>query len=536
VAREVCQRRGVKAMLEGSIASLGSEYLITLDAVNCANGESLATEQIQATRKEDVISRLGVAASALREQLGESLASIEKFDVPVEDATTPSLDALKSYSTAIQLHSAGEPPEKIVAHLDRAVTLDPQFALAHALLGTVYSNARELGRAREFSEKAYALRERITERERFYIETRYYDSVTGEMDEEVRVYRLWAETYPRDFTPWNNLGVVYENLGEPEKSLEVAIEALRLDPASGIANSNIAFSYLALNRLSDAKAAADSAIAKFPNDDGAHATRLLVACREQDAAKIAELVALGRKRGTPDAALLASLCAIRHGRFSDARELQREGLQLGAGLREQRTRSLLDLALAEWRLGDRSRAQKLALEASASLPEGALPPVRLPFVLAQVGETERAERVAAQAAAAQPKSTLVNHVWLPIMKSVQALAANRAGEAVELLRPAERYERRWSDITVQRSLAEIAAGNHTAAAAILRRFIDQESLMGPSPSSYPLALVTLARALTATGDIAGARRTYQQFLELWKHADADLSLLVAAHKELAALP
>jgi tetratricopeptide (TPR) repeat protein len=203
IAREVCQRQNVRAMLAGSIAAIGSQYVIALNAVDCASGESLAIQQVQAEHKEDVLSRLGTATSRLREQLGESLASVQRFDVPIENATTPSLEALKSFTVGHRLHESGQ-MEQSIPHLERAIALDPEFAMAYARLGTLYANLREDTRARVFTAEAFARRHRVTERERLYIEARYHESVTGDRYQSLRAYEQWAQAYPRDYVPWNN--------------------------------------------------------------------------------------------------------------------------------------------------------------------------------------------------------------------------------------------------------------------------------------------------------------------------------------------
>ena len=428
-AREVCTRQNVKAMVAGSIAPLGSQYVITLNALNCANGESLSMAQAQAARKEDVLSTLGNATTDLRTRLGESLASIQKFDVPVEKATTSSLEALKAFTTGVQLHNAGQ-PAKAIPHLERAVTLDPAFALAYAQMGTAYTNLRDLYHAREFSAKAYELRERVSDRERFYIEARYYDSVTGEVDQAVKVYELWAQTYPRDSIPWNNIGVEYESMGEFEKALGSYSEAHRLNPRGGLEQDNVATMYVRLNRLDEAKALSDANLVRFPN---MAFTRFMVACREGDRAKMAELLKRGRDTNAVDVLLGAFSCALRDGRFAEARDLRSDAAP-GA-------RGLMEMAFAEWRLGDRARARAMAVEASQIPPEAALP-VRVMPLLAEVGEPEKARRFMAHRVADQPKDTLLNGVWVPLTESILALGDNKPDVAIEALRPAEKYQRR----------------------------------------------------------------------------------------------
>ena len=521
-AREVCTRQNVKAMVAGSIAPLGSQYVITLNALNCANGESLSMAQAQAARKEDVLSTLGNAATDLRTRLGESLASIQKFDVPVAKATTSSLDALKAFTAGLQFHNAGT-YEKAIAHLERAVQLDSAFALAYAQMGTSFLNLRDPYHARQWSAKAYELRERVSDRERFYIEARYYDSVTGEVDQALKVYELWAQTYPRDSIPWNNAGVEYESLGDFEKALASYAEAHRLNPSGGLERDNVATTYVRLNRLDEARALSDEILTRFPN---MAFTRFIVACRQGDRAKMAELLKNGREAKALDVVLGAFNCAIRDGHFAEARALRSEQ-GLGA-------RGVAEMAFAEWRLGDRARGKAMALEASQVPPEAALP-VRVMPLLAEVGEPEKARRLMAHRVADQPKDTLLNGVWVPLTESILALAENKPDAAIEALRPAERYQRRWPEVTLQRGAAYMRGGNLPSAIAEFRRLTDTEPAWPPGSSVYPAAILALARAYVAAGDTAAARQAYNRFLDLWKHADPNLTAYIDARRELAAL-
>jgi serine/threonine protein kinase/tetratricopeptide (TPR) repeat protein len=521
-AREVCTRQNVKAIVAGSIAPLGSQYVVTLNALNCANGESLSMAQAQAARKEDVLSTLGNATTDLRTRLGESLASIQKFDVRIEKATTSSLEALKAFTTGVQLHNAGQ-PAKAIPHLERAVTLDPAFALAYAQIGTAYSNLRDLYHAREFSAKAYELRARVSDRERFYIEARYYDSVTGEVDQVMRVYELWAQTYPRDSIPWNNIGVEYESIGEFEKALDSYSEAHRLNPRGALEQDNVATIYVRLNRLAEAKAASDETVARFPNIGF---TRFVVACQERDPAKMAELLKKGRDNNVTEIFQGAFSCALRDGRFAEARDLRSDAAP--------RARGLMEMAFAEWRLGDRTRAKAMAVEASQIPPEAALP-VRLGPLLAEVGEADRARRFMSRRVADQPKDTLLNSVWVPLTESILALGDNKPDVAIEALRPAEKYQRRSPEITLQRGVAYMRGGNMTAAITEFRRLTDAEPAWPPGSTVYPAAMLARARAYVAAGDNAAARKAYEQFLDLWKHADPNLIAFIAARRELAAL-
>jgi serine/threonine protein kinase/predicted Zn-dependent protease len=522
VAREVCARQNVKAMVAGTIAPLGSQYVITLNALNCANGETLSMAQDQAARKEEVLTSLGNAATDLRTRLGESLASIQNFDVPIEKATTSSLEALKAFTTGVQLHIAGQ-PEKAITHLERAITLDPEFALAYAQMGTSYTNLRDLVRARELSAKAYALRERVSDRERFYIEARYYDATTGELDQVLKVYELWAQTYPRDDIPWNNIGVTYESVGDFDQALNAYRQSYRLNPANGLAQDNIGSISFRMNRLADAKAAADQAMARFPNFGF---TQFAVACRERDTTKMQEMLTSAREKGVVETLQAAFACALRDGRFAEARDL-RPDAAMGV-------RGLMEMGFAEWWMGNRARGKALAIEAAQSSAEGSSP-LRLMLLLAEVGETDRAHHLMARLVADQPKGTLLNGVWVPVTQSALALDANKPDVAIDALPRAEKLERRWPEVTLHRGAAYMRGGNVAAAIAEFRRLTDAEPAWPPASTVYPAAMLALARAQAVAGDTAAAKLSYRRFLDFWKRADANLTALIEARKELAAM-
>jgi tetratricopeptide (TPR) repeat protein len=533
VAREACQRQNVKAMLTGSIAPLGSQYVITMTALNCATGDALADEQVQASRREDVLAELGRAARTLREELGESLASITRHDVPIEEATTSSLDALKAFTTGLRLHSAGQ-PDQAIAHLERATTLDPDFALAYAQMSTSYFNVRNMSAANRFAARAYELRDRVSDRERFYIEARYHDSVTGDFDAALRVYETWTQTYPRDFVPWNNLGVMSSELGDFARALEGYREAGRLNPDNALAFGNAAFALYALTRLPDAKTEADAAMAKFPNSSLPFITRLHVACAERDEATVQALLATGRQRRVVDLLMAAVQCAAGRGRMAEARDLFRE-LQTILGetaAGERRGRPMLEMAFMEWRLGNPTRAKELAAQAEALLPVSARP-FRLAHLFAEIGDNVHAQSLFEQYRDAVPAATPLS-LWGALCEGTVLLSQHRPDAALERIESARRFDGRWTDVRLLRARALQQAGRLAEAAAEFQWLADHTS---PPPSQTPMtvALISLARVRAAAGDAAGAAQTYDRFLDFWKTADADLPLLIEARRERAAL-
>ncbi|MFB3126729.1 MAG: winged helix-turn-helix domain-containing protein, partial [Candidatus Acidiferrales bacterium] len=253
IGREICERQGIKAMLLGEIAPLGTHYVISLNAVNCATGDSLAREQVEAEGKEEVLKALGSAASKVRGKLGESLASIEQFDTPIEQATTSSLEALKAYNLGHELREKGDENASI-PFFERAIELDPNFASAYARLGTVYGNRGEAEKSIEYTKKAYGLRDRVSEPERLYITAHYYGTVTGEIHKEAETYEVWLMTYPRTAVPLNNLTLHYNNIGQYEKALEIGRRSLEVAPDSVYPYMNLSGAYLGLNRLEEDKA------------------------------------------------------------------------------------------------------------------------------------------------------------------------------------------------------------------------------------------------------------------------------------------
>ena len=531
-ARDACQRQNVKAMLEGSIAPLGSQYVITVNAVNCQTGDSLASEQAQAARREDVLNELGRVARALREQLGESLGTIARYDVPIERATTSSLDALKAFTMGVRLHGAGQPDQAIL-QLERATALDPDFALAYAQMSTSFFNQRNLSAANRFAARAYTLRDRVSDRERFYIEARYHDSVTADLDQAAKVYETWKQTYPRDYVPWNNLGVTLADLGDNTRALEMYREARRLSPSNSLSTSNVAFGLYMATQLPEARVEADESINRFPTNANGFSTRLYVACLEHDPGKVAEMIDVGRRRRMVDVLFAGVHCATRLGRIGDARELFREiAAMLGEPARERRGRMMIEMAFIEWRIGSQSRARELLEEAQATMPADARV-FRLGFLLAEMGEYARVRPLLAQQKADYPAATVLT-LWAAVADASLLLTQRKPEAALELLGPTRRFEGRWRDVALVRARALEQAGRLAEAEADYKWVVDQ-SLAPPAATPSVLGWMGLARVRAAAGNIAGAKQAYDQFLDLWKNADPDLTLLAEARQERAAL-
>jgi len=545
VAREVCERGGVKAMLAGSIASLGRNYVIDLQATNCRTGNSLAREQREAESRENVIQTLGHAASALRGKLGESMASIQKFDTPADDATTSSLEALKAYSLAEDMRARTSGLDSIPFY-KKAIELDPNFAVALARLGVVYSNSAEQELAKEYSKKAFALRDRVSEHERLYIDTHYYRHVTGELDKEIETLELYRRTYPRDFTPSNSLAVLYIMLGQPEKALASAQDAAQLEPNHVLPHGTLAFAYRRLGRWDEAKAICQSAAAQKVDSASCHRELYRVAVIQGDEAEMQRQVdwAHGNAEEHSMRRLEASVAALR-GRFTAARELAREGIDMAMRqkLKQSAAVSLALLGLYEAYVGNASLAKKIIAEALAIDRSGERLIVAA-HVLGISGDAVQASALVEEANRKMPSThTLFHAIDLPVAQAAIHLARGAPAKSLDALKPGAPYERGRFGVyggLYLRALAHLEAGHGPQAASDFESILHDKGAGGGGPvvaiPIWPaLARLGLARAAALSGDVAKSRRAYQDFLALWKDADPDVPILIQAKAEYAKL-
>jgi eukaryotic-like serine/threonine-protein kinase len=541
LAREIAQRQGVKALLAGSISSLGRHYVINLEAVNAASGETIAREQVEAGSRENVLGRLGEAAARLREKLGESLGSIEKFAAPIEQATTPSLVAFKAYDLGRQRHFSGQYFEAIPLYR-RAVELDPNFAIAYAALGITYSTAREYDLAARFSQRAFELRERVSERERFYISARYYVDVLDDGDRAIEVLELWKQTYPRDFVPRTNLAARYTAIGQHERALEEAREGVRLNPDAGVAYASLAHSSICLGRYQDARAAIEQALARKLEPPYSRYMLYGIAFLEGDTAAMQEQVA--HVAGTPtEAGMLAmqSATAAYAGRVRRARDLTRRaidlamsrGLKEGAGLYSAGD-ALWEAAYGNCRDAKETAARTLAMtRGRAALSWSAL-------ALAMCGESRQARQLAEEMDRRFPQDSFFKASWLPMVHAAVALHRDDPARAVGLLQPAGRVElginaALWPAYV--RGLAYLDQGAGDEARAEFQKILDHKGVLAPKDFNpvamtlYPLADIGRARAAARTGNVEESRKAYEALFALWKNADPDIPILRAATRE-----
>ena len=538
VAREICQRQGVKATLESTIASLGSQYVLTLNAVNCQTGASLAREQIEAGSKEVVLGALGRAATRLREKLGESLSSIEKYDAPIEQATTSSLEALKAFSLGDAERAKGAEPNSI-PFFQRAIELDPNFALAYARLGTVYGNIGATELSRQNRKNAFELRERVSEPEKLYITAHYYASVTGETEKAQNTYELWRRTYPRDATPHINLAAIYNSLGQYETALEAAREAKNLDPNSPFVSANLVHGYMGLNRFEEAKAIGEEQIAQKRENLGTHISLYTIAFVQGDAAAMQRHADWAKGKGLGEALMLATQAnaAAFSGQLVRFRELNRQALNLlqRQNLKEIAANLEAGQALTEAGVGNYRRARQ-RVQAALAVSDGMFVKIGAAYALALSGDLDRAETLAKEVGQRFSTDTIINAVLLPMIGGLIELQRGHPGQAIELLQAVTPYELSDPGFAASfiRGQAYLRAGSGSEAAAEFQKILDHRGV-GPTDLLYPLAHCGLARAHALEGDTAGARRAYQDFLALWKDADPDIPILQEAKAEYAKL-
>ena len=443
LAREVCQRTASAATIEGSISSLGSQYVVGLRAVNCRSGDVLANEQATASGKEQVLKALGEAATKIREKLGESLASVQKYDAPAENVTTPSLEALQAYTLGYEVEIVKNDNPNAVAFFQRAISLDPNFAMAYARLGNAYSNMGQTARAAENTRKAYDLRERVGERERFYIVSHYELEGIGNIEVGRKTCELWAQTYPRDVIPPVLLSAIYGALGDFDKALSASQEALKVDPGSGIVYANLVGNYMNVNRLDEARTTAQEAQAHNLDSPGIHSSLYSIDFLQHDAAGMErEAATLMGKPGFEDNMFYAeSDTAANAGQFAKSRELTRRASDSAQRADEKETAAgyEAEAAVREALVGNMSQAKQGA-KAALALSTGKDVEALSAIALALAGDSAQATRLASDLAKRFPEDTIVQFDYLPMIHAAAALQSGSPTKALEALTPTAPYE------------------------------------------------------------------------------------------------
>jgi len=539
IGREICQRAHVKAMLTGAIAPLGSEYVITLEAINAATGDSLAQVQEQAASKEQVLNALGLGAGKLRGNLGESLASVQKFDKPLQEVTTSSLEALKAFTQADELREKGDalPP---VALYQRAIELDPNFAMAYARTGNQYLTLGQADLARQNFQKAFDLRERASEREKFYITEKYYDG-TGQLEQAIQAMGLYAQTYPSDQTPRVNLSVAYQILGDFDKGLTNSLDAIRLEPDSWYGYVNAAYCYTALGRFDEAKAVINTGLQKTSGGVVLHASLYYIALVQVDrAAQDREEAFIKDSPAFELQWVLANKAglALARGQRQNAREIYaHEGaLAKQLSLTENQAAAIQIPAWIDLLFGDTGDKNKSVSQATAAVALANSPDVAIlsAEIAALAADEAQARHWMEDVNRRRPLDTKFQTMLIPVVQAILFINHGEAAKAIDVLKAGEPYDKGTTNIHFVRGRAYLL--NHQPAQAApefqavlnLRGAYIGDPLMG-------LAQVYLARAYAQQNDGVKARAAYQDFLALWKDADPDIPILKEAKTEYAKL-
>lgn len=544
IAREICLRTASKALLVGSIGSLGTHYAIGLKAVNCQTGDLLGVVEEEANSREKVLDLLGHAVSAMRSKLGESLASMRKFDKPLEQVTTPSLEALEAFTRGTRVQRERGVIEALPFY-KRSIELDPDFALAYSAIGLSYYNLGQADLASENIKKAYDLREHASEREKLIISSNYYESVTGEIQKANQQYELLIEEYPQTHFPHASLGMNYTYLGQYEKAAAETREYVRLEPNNVTGYANLVAIFLSLNRLEDTRSIIEQAQAQKVDDPILHLFMYYLAFAQSNVAGMQQQVAWAmQKPGVEDMLLSAqSDTEAYYGRLQKAREFSQRAVKSAErnNARENSAIWQANEALRESQFGNAARARKAAARALA-LSYGRDVRVLAALTMASVGDVEQAQRLADQLKTEFPLDTMMRDYWLPTIHAQIDLSRDNAGGAIEVLQEASSYELGAPPLfqfgtlfpVYLRGQAYLRAGRGGAAAGEFQKFVNHRGVVLNFPLGA-LAFLGLGRAYALSGETAGARANYEDFFAIWKDADPDIPVLKQARVEFKKL-
>ena len=538
LAANICRRIAAKAMVSGAIARLGSRYVVAVEALNCVDGRTLASEQVEVRNKDQVLAALGKIASRLRGRLGESLGSIQQFDTPIEQATTPSLEALRAYSLGNEQRTQGMEKQAIPL-FEHAIELDPNFAMAYAQLGGVYSNLGETEQSSEYLKKAFSLRGSLSEREKLFLTVRYYTVVTGETDKALETYEMWARIYPRDPAPFNGLAARYQIVGQYEKAAEAGGQALRLEPNSYLPYANLALSFLALNQLEQAKEVCQRANIAHRDSIYTHKVLFDIAFLNHDqSAMQRESDWAGTSDRENDMLTTEGLAQLASGQLKSARELFERSWASSrrGGLNNDAAYSMAGEALAEADFGNYRQARAGASKA-LSLGRGIDAEETAAEVLALAGDSKGAQTLVDDLRHRFPHHMPLNLVSIPAILATMELQRGNPAKAVQILEPALPYDFcEFANLAAVYIRANAYLRMHSAqrAAAEFQKILDHEGVDIPS-QRHPLALLGMARALALEGNAGGSRKAYEDFFAQWSHADPDVSPVRQAKKEYARL-
>ena len=531
VGKEICQRDGIKAMLLGSIAALGNSYVLTLEAVNAGTGDSLAEERAQASNKEGVLNSLDDAASKLRRKLGESLASVQKFDKPLAEATTSSLPALQAFTLGDAKHLGGDDLGAVPLY-QRAIEQDPNFAIAYARLGATYSNLGQNELAEQCREKAFELRDRASEHEKLYITEHYYVD-SGQLEKGIAALELYKQTYPHDSIPYGNVSGTYLRLGQFDNALENGRQCMQVDPDSPQCYFATAQAYMALNRLDEAKATMNQALQRHVGGPSVHLQLAAIAFLQNDTAAADR--ELDSVKSDPAAGLnvlgIRAAIAARGGQLQKARDYGKQMRELAdrLSLKEVAASEYSQEAVIEAIFGEKARSLD---DLEQALKQTTTPNVvtTCASLLAYLGEEQRALKLIGDVAAKRPYDTLVQFVEVPVIKAEIALNHGDTAKAADLLDGAMVYARVDSGVLFFRAETYLKAGQGQNAVQAFQRALDLKNFLVVDPM-LTIDQLGLARAYALAGDKAHSRIAYQDLFAIWKDADPDLPVLREARAE-----
>jgi eukaryotic-like serine/threonine-protein kinase len=541
IAREICQRTQSAAVLEGSIASLDNEYIVGIKAVNCATGDVLAQQQVRAEGKTKVLQALDGAATSLRSKLGESLTTVQKFDTPIAQATTSSLEALKYFSTARKIMLGSGNYAAAVIPLKKAIELDPNFAMAHAALGSCFLNLGEISASADESRKAFELRDRVSEVERYYIESHYYHSALGDLEKSSQAYNAWAQAYPRDFIPPNNLSVIDQLLGNLDKSMADAKACLKIEPGNAAMYTSVAQIYFEQNHLEEAKASIADTLSKNLDSYGLRIVMYQLAFAENDSAGMAKQMDWSKGQpGIEDIFInLDAGTSAFFGHMAKSRELERRAADsaIAEGEKETAATYLASAAIRDALVGESALARREAAAALA-LSKGREVESLVSLSFALIDDSGQSQTLAGDLSRRFPQDTFVQSIYLPQIQAQIALNRNDPAKAIETLAPSAKYSLTGAGLTFAmfylRGTALLAQKKGPEAAAEFQKLLDNRNI-SPNEITPPLAQLGLARARALSGDTTKARTGYQDFLATWKDADPDIPILIQAKSEYAKL-
>ncbi len=539
VAAEICQRTGSSAVLDGSIAQIGTRYLLNLKATGCAHGEALASIESQAADKDHVLDAMGTLAAEIRGKLGESLGSVKKYDVAPASVTTPSLEALKAYSLGRNLSHASGDMIAAIPYFEHAVELDANFAMAHLQLGTMYYELGETEKGAYELREAYLLRDRVSEHEKFAIDAIYLQFVPGDMEAARKVYEVWAETYPLDGVPLTGVSATYALLGDWERALEASQQAIQRSPDDASVHLNLVFAYVALNRWEEAQTAARKCVQLGTDDAEIHSMIYQIAFARGDRSVMdAEVAKTAGRPGIEDIMLqLASNTAAYHGQFSKAKEFIERAAESAQRNNAKETAGLYESAGAvrEAMIGNFAAARRQA-QAGVEHSKGRDVEYQAALGLALAGDIDSAEKLAKDLDKRFPQDTTVQFMYLPTIRAAVWLARGNPDEAIHRLTMPALYEFGQLGLVSAyvRGNAYLAGRKGKEATAEFQRIIDHPGIVGNNLHGA-LAWLGLARADVVEGDKTKAKQDYEKFFALWKDADSDIPLLKQAQEEYAKL-